>query len=128
MNVKVALSIADKELKKPKSRSRRAALNEVSRMVGELSIPIGKHCLTSCEHLSRDCVRIAIKEMCKSVVHGECEEASWGAKSYDTLCWCCKYSVGKCSWSSHGEPIDGWTVIENKNGLQVKACPKFKRG
>lgn len=128
MNVKGALSIAEKELKKPTSRSRRATLNEVSRMVGELSIPISKHCLTSCEHFSRDCIRIAINEMCKGVAYGEREEISWGAQKYDTLCWCCKYSTGKCSWSAHGEPIDGWKVIENENGFQVKSCPKFKRG
>ena len=38
MNVEVALSIAGKELTKPTSRPRRVALNEVSRIVGELLV------------------------------------------------------------------------------------------
>lgn len=128
MNVKTALSLADKELTETTSRSRRTALNEVSKMVGELLIPLSKYCLTSCEHLSRDCIRIAIKEMSKGVVYGESEELSSGATSYDSLCWCCKYCTGKCSWSAEGDPIDGWEVVEDENGLQVKDCPKFKRG
>ena len=46
-----------------------------------------------------------------------------------TLCWDCKNAPEKgCSWAAMFEPVDGWEILETKNGgVCVVNCPEFCR-
>lgn len=52
----------------------------------------------------------------------------------ETLCWECRRAGGDCSWSHHGEPVEGWlareTAIRNSPttslvSYEVLCCPMF---
>ena len=44
----------------------------------------------------------------------------------ETLCVFCARACNKgCNWSANLEPVDGWTVEENTQGVRVIACPWF---
>ena len=56
-----------------------------------------------------------------------------------TLCCCCKYAVGRCSWSEVDEskkdrpikyePVSGWVAVKTERGdynsYVVLSCPEF---
>lgn len=52
-----------------------------------------------------------------------------------TLCWDCANCVGGCSWSSKGQPVEGWRARPTKirfsgettDSFIVYHCPKFER-
>ena len=45
-----------------------------------------------------------------------------------SLCWECRLSTsGGCRWSEKLLPVEGWEILENKNGFKVLNCPKFVR-
>lgn len=56
-------------------------------------------------------------------------------KSQETICWNCKKSSGKCSWSADFTPVDGWdaapTIIGEDyapvDSFLVKSCPQFEK-
>ena len=47
----------------------------------------------------------------------------------ESICVNCRLAVhGDCSWAQDGEPVDGWTAIQSRNGYAVLTCPKFQEG
>lgn len=53
----------------------------------------------------------------------------------DTLCWKCEKACGRCPWSHHGAPIEGWQAelapILSFEGAKVESyeittCPLFE--
>lgn len=69
----------------------------------------------------------------------EAEEAARGMKErqkQDTICWNCKKSGGRCSWSSRYIPVKGWEAKETWLKLPEKIvpsycvlkCPEFEEG
>lgn len=44
----------------------------------------------------------------------------------NSLCWYCAKCTdcNSCSWVN-GTPIEGWTVVEEGDGVTVKDCPNF---
>ena len=48
-------------------------------------------------------------------------------EAHETICiYCANACNSGCSWSESLTPVEGWTVIENKTGPRVIACPKFE--
>ena len=48
--------------------------------------------------------------------------------THETICiYCVNACNGGCSWSESLTPVEGWTVIENRTGPRVIACPKFEK-
>ena len=49
-------------------------------------------------------------------------------EAHETICiYCANACNSGCSWSESLTPVEGWTVIENKTGPRVIACPKFQK-
>ena len=47
-------------------------------------------------------------------------------ESKETLCISCAKACGSgCNWSANLEPVDGWTVEENRQGFLVVDCPEY---
>lgn len=52
-----------------------------------------------------------------------------------TLCETCENSVGRCSWSSRFEPVEGWEAIPTKVAVDkryeqsycVLSCPEYEK-
>lgn len=50
-----------------------------------------------------------------------------------TICWNCKKSCGKCSWSESFTPVAGWEVAEGYNSDQrtktqdIISCPLYEQ-
>ena len=58
------------------------------------------------------------------------------AKKKPTLCWSCARFCGRCSWSAHFEPVEGWSAEEGSLTRQyggtlktytVLQCPLYER-
>ena len=57
------------------------------------------------------------------------------AESYPRqICWDCKKSTGRCSWSQCHKPVKGWTAQyvperpQNPATYSIIACPEFVEG
>lgn len=98
-------------------------------IVGEMFFNSKMELVISVKHILKgkwDETIFGSKEEADAVVRSMTDEnGNYRKPISDTICWDCKKSGGRCSWSASHIPVEGWEAKETWIKLPEKVLPSF---